>query len=124
MSSPRGVLCALVTLSVCFVSVRALAPYPYTFADHFSLTQLLTDADAAARFREQVITREGWFATDGNGLAAAYGVTNDGIDIDAHTGLPLPAGVHNFSAASKEAIHVGLMALALTAGANRYAPAT
>jgi hypothetical protein len=65
-----------------------------------------------------------FFHTDGHGVSLAFGVTYDGINIDAASGLPLPTGLHNFSAASKEAIHIGMAAVALSGGSVRGVNAT
>lgn len=60
---------------------------------------------------------EGRFARPGIGHNTANGMTYDGTLLNFTTGLELPnrAGLHNFSAASKEALHVMVLAHGLAA---------
>ena len=52
-------------------------------------------------------------AADGVGVDTASGLTYDGHALDYATGALLPGGLHAFSAASKECVHVALLALAV-----------
>uniref|UniRef100_A0A914VFS2 GPI anchored protein n=1 Tax=Plectus sambesii TaxID=2011161 RepID=A0A914VFS2_9BILA len=90
------------------------------FAQNYNLNQLLNDAAAQDSFLMSASYWEGKFATDRIGINYASGLTYDGTSIDYTTGLPHPGGLHEFSAASKEAVHVSLLALAIE-GKSKYA---
>lgn len=82
------------------------------FANKYSLDELISDSEKRNEFLMAAAYWEGRFATNGNGLNTKVGVTYDGTQIDENTGLQ-HAPLHDFSAASKESIHLGLLALAL-----------
>jgi hypothetical protein len=58
-----------------------------------------------------VISWEGHFHCDGVGVDWTTGLTFDGSGIDPSTLLPNGSLRHNFSAASKEALHLQLLAM-------------
>lgn len=82
------------------------------FANKYSSDELIKDSGKRNEFLMAAAYWEGRFATHGNGLNVNAAVTYDGTQIDEDTGLQ-HAPLHDFSAASKESIHLGLLALAL-----------
>jgi hypothetical protein len=80
------------------------------FALDSTCASLLQDPTS---FLLQYATAQASFHADGVGLDAASGLTFDGHALSWQTGELLPGGLHAFSAASKEAIHTSLLALAL-----------
>lgn len=50
---------------------------------------------------------------NGVGVDKTTGLTLDGIRVDVKTGELLPESLHQFTASSKESIHLGLMAQVL-----------
>lgn|GEM_PF-2735755 len=84
----------------------------YRFAPNYSRAEIQSNPDAARRFLDEVIRWEARFNQPGIGYHAATGMTFDGHDIDFDTG-ELRGGPRNWSAASKESLHVGLLALAV-----------
>lgn len=82
------------------------------FAPGYSLAEVAHNPEP---FIQDVLYWEGRFVQPGIGYNGANGMTYDGTLLDQTTGLP-PAGetgLHNFSAASKESLHVMLLAQAL-----------
>ncbi|KAK4504725.1 hypothetical protein PRZ48_002687 [Zasmidium cellare] len=89
---------------------------PCRFAPGYSLEQVVQNPEP---FIQDVLYWEGKFVQPGIGSLqdnAANGLTYDGTLINQTTGLTLPyaSGRHNFSAASKESLHIMLLAQALT----------
>lgn len=66
---------------------------------------------AARRYMDNLARRESRFYQPGVGYDGKSGLTFDGVNIDFRTGLP--AGVRNWSAPSKESVHVALLVKAL-----------
>jgi hypothetical protein len=86
---------------------------PFEFAKKYAQDQLLNNAEARSQFVKEVFAWESFFHTDGVGVNITLGVTYDGTAIDPTTGIPDRAGLHTFSAASKEFIHLSLLAWAV-----------
>ena len=85
----------------------------YEFAKRFSQTSLFSDSNVQRDFIQQVVKYEGRFHCDGVGIDLTTGMTFDGIGIDAKTLEPISAQRHNFSASSKEGLHLSLLAMAI-----------
>lgn len=83
------------------------------FAPLFDEQALLRDPESLIN---DIFHWEGRFIQPGVGYNAANGMTYDGTLLDQTTGFELPnaAGRHNFSAASKEALHVMVLAHAVS----------
>ncbi len=109
-------LCLLFVIIAVTVTVFALSfvhSQECRYASRYDIRDLVSSETVRNRFMLEMAFWEGKFNVDGLGVNRASGLTYDGHGIDYDTGLPhLPA--HSFSAASKECIHLGLLALALT----------
>lgn len=90
----------------------------FEFAKFFSQADLVQDELIQAQFLRQVFSWESWFHTDLVGVSLKHGLSYDGHALDPVTGLLQDGGLHNFSAASKEFIHLGLIAWALQGDEN------
>ena len=106
------------------------SPPDYAFAQRFSADGLLRNATARDEFVSLMFRYEGRFHSDGVGVDFASGMTFDGTAIHPDTLLPQvhaacchsygsrltppqASGRHNFSAPSKEALHLTLLARAV-----------
>jgi hypothetical protein len=96
-----------------FLSGVFSAP-PCRFSKKFTQQQLLEDS---ATFVWDMVFWEGKFHQNGIGYNTANGMTYDGTLLDPLTGLHNLSGLHPFSAASKEALHVMLLAHAINGDA-------
>lgn len=85
---------------------------PCRFAPLYTQREIVRNPEP---FIKDVLHWEGQFAQPGVGYNAANGMTYDGTLINRKTGLEWfnARGRHNFSAASKEALHVMVLAQAL-----------
>ncbi|KAF2071198.1 hypothetical protein CYY_007484 [Polysphondylium violaceum] len=83
------------------------------FAPLYSMNDILENEESINSFIENVLYWEGNFQTDGVGINIATGYTYDGHALDYSTGEIASYGLHNFSAPSKESIHLGMLARAL-----------
>lgn len=79
---------------------------------------LLTKATGCNTASSPLTTGEGQFHRDGVGYNWMSGLTYDGHGVNFTSG-ELAEPVHNFSAASKESVHLSLLALAVS-GDERY----
>jgi len=79
------------------------------FARQYTTTQLISNATARQEYLKNVMYWEGKFHADGVGLNTASGLTYDGHSLNFTTG-EIFGEPHLFSAASKECIHVGILA--------------
>ncbi len=97
--------------------VKAASNPPCRFAPLSSLKDVVKDPEP---FIHDVLYWEGKFAQPGVGYNGANGMTYDGTLLDQKTGLAHAngAGRHNFSAASKESLHVMVLAKALAGDAH------
>ena len=86
---------------------------------HYSNSELWDSLEKQEDFLHQVMYWEGNFAKHRVGLDEILGVTYDGHGIDYYTGLPLEGYLHYWSAASKESVHLMMLAKALQK--NEYA---
>jgi hypothetical protein len=69
----------------------------------------------SSSFRSDLLRFDGRFVTENWALGSNNGVTFDGVALDDTTGLPIgPNGRHNFTAASKESLHLAMLALAIS----------
>lgn len=120
MHSPTTLLFAL---SILLLHQTTASPSPpqCRFAPHFHPTRILTNPQP---FIATVLSHESAFLAHPN---IAYnplnGLTYDGTLLDSTTGLALAnaAGRHNFSAASKEALHIMVLAKAIGGNAQENA---
>eukprot|EP00440_Ansanella_granifera_P008854 gb/GFBE01009595.1/.p1 GENE.gb/GFBE01009595.1/~~gb/GFBE01009595.1/.p1 ORF type:complete len:663 (+),score=130.69 gb/GFBE01009595.1/:2-1990(+) len=84
-----------------------------SFAKHFKSVDW-QDFNVQQQFIANVLAAErGFFAAPNVSFDAESGMTFDGIAINETTGEPMPSEIRPTSAASKEAIHLSLLALAL-----------
>jgi len=91
------------------------------FAPLYSMNDILENEQSINNFIENVLYWEGNFQSDGVGINMATGYTYDGHALDYSTGDIASYGLHNFSAPSKESIHLGMLAKALV-GSNLNGP--
>lgn len=116
---------ALAVLPWLFGTLQANHGYdghpPCRFAPLYTERDILHNPEP---FIQDVLYWEGRFAQPGIGYDGANGMSYDGTLLNYTTGLELPyeSGLHNFSAASKESLHVMVLAQALAgnAGAARF----
>jgi hypothetical protein len=83
----------------------------FNFAQNYDLNDLQKNPSTQQKFMKDVMFWEGKFATDNIGINYKTAMTYDGTWLHYETGLPFM--LHDFSAASKESVHLGLLALAL-----------
>jgi hypothetical protein len=107
LRSCRPCLRILLPLILC---VRATARC--RFALNFDCADFLTNASAAPAFLLDYARGQSAFASPGVGLDEETGLTFDGHPLDYASGQPA-GSPHAFSAASKESVHVALLALSL-----------
>ena len=105
-----------VLLSLPYVVSQGPNP-PCRFAPLYTESEIANNPEP---FIQDVLYWEGHFAKPGIGYNGANGMTYDGTLIRQKTGLAWAdaAGRHNFSAASKESLHVMVLAHALAGDAN------
>ncbi|EGG13816.1 hypothetical protein DFA_11577 [Cavenderia fasciculata] len=108
----------LLVLVFTFALVHVSYSQECRFSKLYTQQSLLDDAQDRVDFLNNVLHWEGNFCKDGAGLNALTGYTYDGRTIDYTTGQ-LTSPLHNFSAPSKESIHLGMAALAVM-GINSY----
>ena len=112
------------TLSLSSVSAPSFTPSPCRYASLFPPSALLINATLRAQFLLDLLYWEGHFLhptpcgpfqspSSYVGLHNVTGVTLDGHRLAVDTGLPI-GDPHPFTAASKESLHVALLALALS----------
>jgi len=80
------------------------------FSLDYSQEDILLDSDA---FVSDLLYWEGRFHQNNVGYNEANGITYDGTLLDPHTGLHNASGLHPFSAASKESLHIMVLAHAI-----------
>jgi len=85
----------------------------YMFARAYSGEELLKEGEVLDSFVKDVLRWESQFHQTGIGYNGESGVTYDGHSIDYMTG-ELIGGPRNWTAASKESLHVTLLSLTLT----------
>jgi len=90
----------------------------FNYVKKYTIDGIVNDAKIRDNFMMDIMTWEGKFATDKIGLNYKHGLTYDGTSLNYSTGLP-DGGLHDFSAASKESVHLGLLALAISG--SKYA---
>lgn len=113
-------LCSIVLVSV-ISSVVAQQSLPNcNFALNFDTNELFNQDNVQHDFLLNASYWEGKFARHNIGINYYSALTYDGGAINYTTGISLMSNLHDFSAASKESIHVGLLALALD-GSSPYA---
>uniref|UniRef100_A0A7E4W8T6 Ldi domain-containing protein n=1 Tax=Panagrellus redivivus TaxID=6233 RepID=A0A7E4W8T6_PANRE len=83
----------------------------FQFAVNYDVNDVIKNSDTQNALIEDIMTWEGKFMVNGIGLNAKSGLTYDGSWLNYSTGLPIL--LHDFSAASKESVHLGLLALGL-----------
>ena len=105
----------VIAIAIAFLAAVAATPKAndFEFAKRYTVEELLSDPSARDKFMRDVFFWEGFFHMDGVALNLSLGITFDGTGIDPKSGSPDPSQRHDFSAASKEFIHLGLMAWAL-----------
>ena len=96
--------------------LRAASPARCRFSLDYSCAGFLQNASSAAEFLHLYASAQAAFASPAVGLDGASGLTFDGHPLDYATGALL-GGPHPFSAASKESLHVSLLALSLRGSA-------
>jgi len=102
----------VVVVGIAIAALAAGAPSGCRFALHYDPTELATDAALQERFVKEAQEWEAQFMRDGVGVDPTSGLTYNGRTIDYTTGEA--ALVWDWSAASKEALHLNILALALT----------
>eukprot|EP00698_Gefionella_okellyi_P009310 TRINITY_DN2361_c0_g1_i3.p1 TRINITY_DN2361_c0_g1~~TRINITY_DN2361_c0_g1_i3.p1 ORF type:complete len:435 (+),score=91.75 TRINITY_DN2361_c0_g1_i3:65-1306(+) len=103
---------ACIYLVIFLVGVFAADP-DYQYAFKYRSEDIFSNTNVAEAFMADAFKWEARFHTDGVGVSIGAGTTYDGHGIDSLTGLPIEGGLHTFSAASKEALHLALLAFAL-----------
>jgi len=95
-----------------------IAAGPCRFAPHYSRDELLLYPGKREQFLQAVLCAEARFTQPGIAYSQKWGFTFDGHGIDQVTG-GLADPLHYWSAPSKEAIHVGILALAISGRSKR-----
>lgn len=114
MLARKCIVALLVALSL--VALACAAAPPCRFAKSYSTSDLLTSGRRQAAYLRAVMYMEGQFHKVGyNNLT---GITYDGTGLDYATGQPA-SPLHYWTAASKESIHLMMLAKALAG--NSYA---
>eukprot|EP01100_Stratorugosa_tubuloviscum_P003840 TRINITY_DN1933_c0_g1_i1.p1 TRINITY_DN1933_c0_g1~~TRINITY_DN1933_c0_g1_i1.p1 ORF type:complete len:572 (-),score=276.31 TRINITY_DN1933_c0_g1_i1:76-1743(-) len=88
------------------------------FAKLYSVEDLLYNQTSLNKFKADVFYWEGNFAKNGVGVNFKTGMTYDGHGINYYTGQPEPGYLHYWTAASKESIHLMLLANAVVGNQN------
>lgn len=111
-----------VSLCIFFIIIQVIyslsAAPSCRFAFDYTADELLSSVDVQEKFLASVMYYEGQFHKDQVGYCAANGLTYDGRAINITTG-EIADGLHEFSASSKESVHVSMLALALSG--NQFA---
>jgi len=89
----------------------------YRFAHSYTQEDLLKNPAKAREYVQKLLYWEGKFHQSGIGYNGESGLTYDGHSIDFDTG-ELTGGPRNWSAASKESLHVALLTKAISGDAN------
>ncbi|KAF8499481.1 putative GPI anchored protein [Hysterangium stoloniferum] len=89
------------------VEARPSQPPPCRWASRYTTKSILEDP---ARFENDLLQWEGMFHQDNVSYNAFNGMTFDGTLLDPVTGIHVNSGLHTFSAASKESLHMMLLA--------------
>ncbi|PIQ86363.1 MAG: hypothetical protein COV74_05045 [Candidatus Omnitrophica bacterium CG11_big_fil_rev_8_21_14_0_20_45_26] len=89
------------------------APSSYRFAPKYSLKSLVSDTSLRDAFLKEFLYWDGKFHQAGVAYNEKSGITYDGYMFDIETGQ-LVGGPHNWSAASKESLHVAILAMAIS----------
>ena len=92
----------------CFLLLASCQP-TCRFAHQYTQEQLGASEEAQQRYIESIMYWEGKFHQDGVGINFASGLTYDGHPLNYTTG-EITGDPHPFSAASKESVHVSLLA--------------
>ncbi|KAF8178917.1 putative GPI anchored protein [Pholiota molesta] len=97
----------------------SLVQPPCRFASNYTTSSILANPDA---FEQDVLYWEGMFHQNNVSYNALNGMTFDGTLIDPVTGIHNIDGLHTFSAASKESLHMMTLAHVIqgTPGAVRW----
>lgn len=85
----------------------------YQFARQYTIEQLLSDEDVINEFIDRVLVAEARFHQPGVGYNPVTGLTYDGYAIDQEIG-ELTRVPREWSAVSKESLHVTILTLAVT----------
>ena len=85
---------------------------PCMFASKFLQPNSLNSQDARDKLCDLVLTWDGMFQRTGVGVGQ-NGLTFDGIGLDERSGRPDIMKRHNFTAPSKESLHLSMLALAI-----------
>lgn len=110
-------LLAHVATSLTIRAGDATSQPPCRFAPLYTQSEILQNPEP---FIQDLLYWEGHFAQPGVGYNGANGMTYDGTLLNQFTGLAVAnaAGRHNFSAASKESLHVMVLAQALSGNSD------
>lgn len=100
-----------------FETGAAMRPPNMNFAREYSADMLQIYDDRMSEFVRRIVKAEGRFHQPGVAYNPESGLTYDGHSIDFNTG-ELRGQPHNWSAPSKESIHITLLALALDGNEN------
>jgi len=91
---------------------ESAAKAAWRFAPRYSREDLLGKPDMAARYMRDFVFWESKFHQPGIGYNAESGLTYDGHAVDSKTG-ELLGGARNWSASSKESLHLSMLLLAI-----------
>jgi len=91
--------------------------FPCRYAGFYTSQELLFNETSRNQFIENMMVFEGNFHKHGVGYNSKTGLTYDGHPINYTTG-ELALVPHPFSASSKESLHVGMLALALSGNSH------
>eukprot|EP01129_Flabellula_baltica_P008794 TRINITY_DN3526_c0_g1_i1.p1 TRINITY_DN3526_c0_g1~~TRINITY_DN3526_c0_g1_i1.p1 ORF type:complete len:477 (+),score=86.60 TRINITY_DN3526_c0_g1_i1:13-1443(+) len=80
----------------------------------YTVDHLLNNQSIRDHFIQQVLYWDGFFHQPDIGVNLESGLSYDGCPIDYETGVALKDQLHQFSAASKESLHVSMLALYLS----------
>lgn len=106
----RSLVVSAIALLVVISAAAAQQTPPCRFAKSFSVESLLNDASAQEEFIKAAAYYEGAFGDFA--VNKKTGLTYDGTGIDYNTGYP-NSDLHDFSAPSKESVHLMVLAKAL-----------
>ncbi len=113
-------LAVAIVVAACWTQVARSQSCAFALDPQFTCAQLATNTTALFALILRAASAESAFTQDGIGLSETFGVTYDGSNLNYSTGQPI--AVHPFSAASKEAFHAALLALALMPDAPSVQP--
>jgi hypothetical protein len=83
------------------------------FAQKYTTIELLNSEEKRKKFFNEISFHEGKFHQNGVGVNLKSGMTYDGHKLEIKTGSLLKDGLHFWSASSKEALHLKMLAKAL-----------